>query len=240
MASFSEAVRLGRHEVEGVTAELVQGVADVSRVLAEGNLPIVVDPLAASLEILKPDILVDAIMAKRNLGTSVRDAPLVIGLGPGFTAGSDCHRVVETHRGSGLGRVIAAGGALPNTGIPGMVMGYTTERVLRAPVEGIFETCLDVGHTVLAGDTVGLVAGRPVVSAISGVLRGILPNLSPVSAGLKVGDVDPRVDQAACDQVSDKALAVGGGVLEAVLERYNFGTGVRNSEEEAVWPLAIP
>lgn len=240
MASFSEAVRLGRHTVEGMTAELAHGVEDVNRVLAEGNLPILVDPLAASLELLKPDVLVDAVMAKRNLGTSMRDAPLVVGLGPGFTAGSDCHRVVETHRGSGLGRVVATGAALPNTGIPGMVMGYTTERVLRAPVEGIFETCLDVGHAVRAGETVGLVAGRPVVSVISGVLRGILPNLSPVTAGLKVGDVDPRGDQVACDRVSDKALAVGGGVLEAVLERFNSGPGVQNSEEEAVWPLAIP
>lgn len=240
MVSFSEAVRLGRHTVEGVTAELVQGVADVGRVLSNGNVPILVDPLAASLELLRPDVLVDAVMAKRNLGTSMRDAPLVIGLGPGFTAGSDCHRVIETHRGSGLGRVIAIGAALPNTGIPGMVMGYTTERVLRAPVDGIFETCLDVGHVVQAGDTVGVVAGRPVVSSISGVLRGILPNLSPVSAGLKLGDVDPRGDEVACDLISDKALAIGGGVLEAVLERFNSDPGAQNSEEEAVWPLAIP
>lgn len=240
LAAFSEAVRNGRHTVEDVTAELAHSAGDVGRVLAQGRLPVLVDPLATSLDVLKPDVLVDAVMAKRNLGTSMRDAPLVIGLGPGFTAGRDCHRVIETHRGSGLGRVIAEGGALPDTGIPGAVMGYTTERVLRAPVDGIFETRLEVGHVVQAGEAVGLVAGRPVVSQLSGVLRGILPDLSSVSAGLKVGDVDPRGDASTCDRVSDKALAVGGGVLEAILERFNTGADIRLGEEGGVWPLAIP
>jgi xanthine dehydrogenase accessory factor len=240
LASLGEAVRLGRHQVEDVAAERAVSLAEVSAILSRGAVPVLVDPLCASLGSLKPGVLVDAVMAKRNLGTAMTDAPLVIGLGPGFTAGRDCHRVIETHRGHGLGRVIAAGQAAPNTGVPAEVMGYGARRVLRAPADGIFETCLDIGHEVAAGDSIGMVGEAPVVSSISGVLRGILPNLTPVAAGVKVGDVDPRGDVLACALVSDKALAVGGGVLEAILERYNAGPDMCGPEGDAAWPLAIP
>ncbi len=236
MVSFSEAVRHGRHVVEGVAAERASSALQAGEILDRGAIPVLVDPLGSILGLLRPDVLVDAAMAKRNLGTAKDDATLVVGLGPGFTAGVDCHRVVETHRGHGLGRVIASGEAFPNTGVPEAVMGYSSERVMRAPAEGIFETDLDIGREVAQGQTVGFVGQRPVVAAISGVLRGLLPDLTPVSGGLKVGDVDPRSDPEACRLASDKALAVGGGVLEAILERFNEGPDSDRPEEAQRWP----
>ncbi|MFP5221734.1 MAG: selenium-dependent molybdenum cofactor biosynthesis protein YqeB [Acidobacteriota bacterium] len=239
-ASFCEAVRLGEHSVEGVTAQLADNPADVELIQSKGRIPVLVDPQNLALGLLKPDVLVDAVIAKRNLGTTIHDAPLVIGLGPGFTAGQDVHRVVETHRGIGLGRVIASGAAQPNTGVPASVMGYASERVLRAPADGIFTTGLDIGHMVSAGQSVGVVAGEPVISQISGVLRGLLPHKAQVAKGMKLGDVDPRGHAVDCARVSDKALAIGGGVLEAILERYNTGPGQCGQEEGAPWPSATP
>ena len=144
-------------------------------------------------------------------------ADCVIGTGPGFTAGVDCHAVVETMRGHDLGRVILNGSARPNTNIPGLIGGYTGERVLRAPADGIFRQFLEIGARVREGDAVGEVGGEPVICTISGVLRGILPDGTPVTKGLKSGDVDPRGEVSFCYSVSDKALAVGGGALEAAL-----------------------
>ncbi len=237
MVSLSEAVRLGRHTVEGVEAVRADDPAQALELLASGLLPVLVDPDGASLPVLRPDVVVDAVMAKRNVaGTRIDHAPLVVALGPGFTAGADCHRVVETHRGHGLGRVIRQGQALPDTGVPDAVMGYTVERVLRSPADGLFETALAVGAVVAEGQSVGMVAGKPVVAPFTGVLRGLLPHLSPVSAGLKLGDVDPRNDAAACPLASDKALAVGGGVLEAILERFNAGPDACLPEEGPQWP----
>lgn len=237
MVSLSEAVRLGSHVVEGVEARRADSPAQALDILASGAVPVLVDPVGESLSALRPDVLVDAVMAKRNVGgTRITHAPLVVALGPGFTAGLDCHRVVETHRGHGLGRVIREGAALPDTGVPDAVMGYTVERVLRAPADGIFETSLEVGCAVREGQAVGAVAGKPVVAPFAGVLRGLLPSLSPVTAGLKLGDVDPRNDASACPFASDKALAVGGGVLEAILERFNAGPDAFRPEEGPPWP----
>jgi xanthine dehydrogenase accessory factor len=232
LVSFSEAVREGLWRVEGVTAERAADMREVNAVLSRGHVAVIVDPLAAFVRGMRPDVFIDATIAKRNLGTSLDQAELVVALGPGFTAGIDCHRVVETHRGHGLGRVIASGGALPNTGVPGEVMGYTSERVLRAPCDGIFETRLSIGQTVVAGQSVGVVGGLPVPTEISGVLRGLLPHLTPVFSGLKLGDVDPRGDASRCAIVSDKALAVGGGVLEAILQHFNTGPNLPWTEEE--------
>ena len=145
------------------------------------------------------------------------DAPVVVGVGPGFTAGEDCHAVVETMRGHTLGRVIYRGSALPNTNIPGLIGGYAGERVLRAPADGIFTQLLDIGAEVKAGDIAGTVGGEPMRCTIDGVLRGILPSGTPVHKGMKSGDVDPRCQPEYCTTASDKALAVGGGVLEAIL-----------------------
>ena len=159
----------------------------------------------------------DARLAKVNLGTRRSDAFIVVGIGPGFTAGEDCHAVVETKRGHRLGRVLYAGSAQPNTGIPGNIGGYTSERLLRAPAAGIFTPVKNIGDIVTAGETVAFVEGMPMRTQIAGVLRGILPEGTVVFAGMKSGDVDPRGEYDSCFTVSDKALAVGGGVLEALL-----------------------
>jgi len=147
----------------------------------------------------------------------MEDAPVVVGVGPGFTAGVDCHAVVETMRGHTLGRVIYEGAALPNTNIPGLIGGYAGERILRAPADGIFSSVRAIGDIVSEGDTVGFAGGQPMVCTIGGVLRGLIADGVPVRKGMKAGDVDPRGDASYCHTCSDKALAVGGGVLEAIL-----------------------
>ena len=217
---FSEAVYRGETKVEEVRARLAANAADALRLLEENILPVIVDPKAESAKELHPDVIVDAILAKENLGTAITDAPGVVGVGPGFTAGTDCHAVVETMRGHTLGRVIYRGSALPNTNIPGLIGGYAGERVLRAPADGIFTQLLDIGAEVKAGDIAGTVGGEPMRCTIDGVLRGILPSGTPVHKGMKSGDVDPRCQPEYCTTASDKALAVGGGVLEAVLHFY--------------------
>lgn len=214
---FSQAIVLGRTVVEDVTAAHAANAAEAEALLAQGIVPVLADPECRCRQALRPDAEVDAILAKRNLGTAITDAPVVIGIGPGFTAGTDCHAVVETMRGHTLGRVIYRGSALPNTSIPGLVGGFAGERVLRAPADGILHQLADIGVTVSEGDVVATVEGQPMRCTISGVLRGILPEGTPVFRGMKAGDVDPRGKREYCDTVSDKALAVGGGVLEAVL-----------------------
>lgn len=215
--SFSPAVTDGQAIVEGVMAELSQNSRDVMQILQSGRIPVLIDSNADCIRELQPDAVVDAILAKRNLGTALADAPVVIGVGPGFAAGADCHAVVETQRGHTLGRVILEGSALPNTGIPGNIGGYMLERILRAPADGVFKQVLGIGATVQAGDVAGYVDGIPVKTEIAGVLRGILPDNTPVYKGMKSGDVDPRCRVEHCYTASDKALAVGGGVLEAIL-----------------------
>jgi xanthine dehydrogenase accessory factor len=161
--------------------------------------------------------LVDARMAKRNPDTTIDQAPLVIALGPGYTAGVDCHAVIETNRGHRLGRVIWRGAAEPNTGTPGIVAGKGAERVLRAPLAGVVQWGLDIGDQVRAGQVMGDVAGQPVVAPFDGVARGLIAPGTAVPAGLKIGDLDPRGDRDTCFTISEKALAIGGGVVEAVL-----------------------
>jgi len=213
---FSEAVRQGETSVEGVTAQRATA-ADVPDLLSRGILPVLVDPSCQCLEALRPDVVVDAILAKRNLGTTLDMAPVVVGVGPGFTAGEDCHAVVETMRGHYLGRAIYEGSPLPNTNIPGLIGGYAGERVLRAPADGVFQGARMIGEQVKSGDVAGYVAGVPMVCTISGVLRGLLADGVPVTRGMKSGDVDPRCTADHCRFASDKAMAVGGGVLEAIL-----------------------
>ncbi len=213
---FSEAVRLGETTVEGVTARCAE-LEEVPELLEEGIIPVLVDPDGSSIEALKPDAAADLILAKRNLGTNAGMAPVVVAAGPGFTAGVDCHAVVETMRGHYLGRVIYEGSALPNTNIPGLIGGYAGERVLRAPADGVFQGVREIGGRVEPGDVAGYVDGVPMVCTIGGVLRGLLADGILVRKGMKSGDVDPRCEPAHCLCASDKALAVGGGVLEAIL-----------------------
>ena len=213
---FSEAVRLEEMMVEGVTARRAVP-EEVPALLAAGIVPVLVDPEGDCIPGLRPDAVVDAILAKRNLGTSMDMAPIVVAAGPGFTAGVDCHAAVETMRGHYLGRVIYEGSTLPNTNIPGLIGGYAGERVLRAPADGAFAGAKRIGDRVEAGDVAGYVAGKPMVCTIGGTLRGLLADGVPVTKGMKSGDVDPRCEEAHCRCASDKALAVGGGVLEAIL-----------------------
>ena len=214
---FSQAIVHGATTVEDVTARLAASAEEVPALLAEGVIPVLADPEGACIPQLKPAAVVDAILAKRNLGTKITDAPVVVGVGPGFTAGEDCHAVVETMRGHYLGRVIHKGPAIPNTGIPGLIGGFAGERVLRAPADGVFHQLLEIGAQVKMGDIAATVNGEPMVCTLDGVLRGILPEGTPVHKGMKSGDIDPRCSVDHCYCASDKALAVGGGVLEAVL-----------------------
>ena len=215
--AFSNAIVHGETTVEGLRAVRAENAAEAKKLLREGSLPVLADPECACREELAPDALVDAILAKRNLGTKIDDAPIVVGVGPGFTAGEDCHAVVETMRGHTLGRVIYRGSAIPNTNIPGLIGGFAGERVLRAPADGVFHRKLEIGARVEPGDVAGEVAGLPMRCMIGGVLRGILPEGTQVHKGMKSGDVDPRGQVENCYTASDKALAVGGGVLEAIL-----------------------
>ncbi len=215
--SFCGAICDGEAVVEAVTAKRADTVGQAFELMRAGMIPVLADPEARCMDGLKPAAVVDAILAKRNLGTRITDAPIVICAGPGFTAGADCHAVVETMRGHTLGRVILEGAAVPNTGSPGNVGGYTDERILRAPCDGTFTQLMDIGAVVKAGDTVATVEGEPMRAQIAGVLRGILKTGTAVTRGMKSGDVDPRCELFHCFTASDKALAVGGGVLEALM-----------------------
>ncbi|MGQ9494088.1 MAG: selenium-dependent molybdenum cofactor biosynthesis protein YqeB [Anaerolineae bacterium] len=215
--SFASAVYEGRITVEGVEASLAHERAEIEDLLTRGIVPVIVDPNGTLIPMLKPDVLVDARMAKRNLGTAITDAPIVIGLGPGFTAGQDVHAVIETARGHNLGRMILQGSAEADTHIPGLVQGYGRERVLWAPRTGLFHGLLHIGEFVEAGQAVAHVEEQPVLASIPGVLRGILHDNVLVREGQKVGDIDPRGIVEYCFTISDKSRAIGGGVLEAIL-----------------------
>ncbi len=215
--SFGEAVYAGQVEIEAITARHVADVPAARAALAEGVIPVLVDPETTCRHDLRPVVLVDAILAKRNLGTRITDAPLVVALGPGFTAGEDCHAVIETSRGHWLGRVIRQGGALPDTGVPGEIAGVRSGRVLRAPVSGTFMAHAAIGDRIVVGQLVATVDGRELRTGIAGILRGIVRSGLAVSQGLKVGDIDPRAQVEHCFTISDKSYAIAGGVLEAIL-----------------------
>ena len=215
--SFADATTNGTMTVEDVTARFAADAGEARELLAQGIIPVLADPECRCREELKPDAIVDAILAKRNLGTRITDADIVIGVGPGFTAGEDCHAVVETMRGHTLGRAIYQGSALPNTNSPGLIGGFAGERVLRAPADGVFTGAKKIRDLVQEGDVVGYVAGVPMCATISGVLRGLLADGVEVKRGMKSGDIDPRGEVSYCDTVSDKANAIAGGVLEAIL-----------------------
>lgn len=219
--AFCEAVHDGSKIVEGIEALRAASVAEIPRAWELGKIALIVDPGWQALHHIQPDVLVDAILAKQNLGTRKADANLVIGLGPGFVAGEDVHVVIESQRGHNLGRIITLGSAEPNTGIPAPIDGIAAERVLRAPAEGEFQSSCRIGDYVNKGACVGRVAATEVAGRIGGVLRGLIRPGTWVTAGLKIGDIDPRGDVTACFTISDKARAIAGSVLEAVLRTYN-------------------
>jgi len=217
--AFAEAIYTGETTVEDVIARRVDRIEGIWPTLKEGQIPIIIDPEAHVIQELHPTVLIDAIVAKRNTGTRLSDAPTVIALGPGFEAGVDAHAIVETNRGHNLGRVLWTGRAEPNTGIPSSIDGYAEERVLRAPVGGEVSVAKRIGEFVQKGEVAAWVNGTPVAATISGVLRGLIKEGIKVAKGTKLGDIDPRGQPNHCFTISDKALAVGGGVLEAVLYR---------------------
>jgi len=219
--TFSEVIFDREKGVEGITAKLVESPDHISEVWKDKKIPILIDPDAKVKDLLKPDVLIDATLAKKNLGTKITDALLVIGLGPGFSAGKDVHLVIETNRGHNLGRIIANGEAEPNTGIPGPVAGYTEERVIRAPRDGEFKALKKIGDGVRANEKVGMVKNTVVGSRIAGVIRGLLRDGTEVWEGMKLGDVDPRGIKDHCYTISDKARTVSGGVLQTILEYFN-------------------
>ncbi len=214
--AFAAAVDDGEATVEGITARLVPS-DDARSTLAGGALPVLTGGYPELLRSLRPWAVVDAIIAKRNLGTKINDARVTVGVGPGFTAGVDVHAVVETMRGHDLGRVITSGGAIPDTGIPGEIAGYSSERLLRAPCAGVIAARARIADLVKKGDVVATVGGQPVVAALDGVLRGMIRDGFEVYQGMKIGDIDPRCKREHCFTISDKARAVAGGVLEALL-----------------------
>ena len=212
----------GTKTVEGITCTLTSNIDDAMRRAQPGRPMILIDPEAKSLARLKPDVLVDAILAKKNLGTTIDMAPLTIALGPGFTAGVDVRCVIETMRGHDLGRILYEGTAMENTGVPGMVAGYGRERVIHAPASGRLELISGIGEIVEKGKIIAVIdtgkARVKVSASLSGVLRGILPENFEVTEGMKMADIDPRVDQVEnCSKISDKARCIGGSVLQLVV-----------------------
>ncbi|MCK5542378.1 MAG: EF2563 family selenium-dependent molybdenum hydroxylase system protein [Desulfobacterales bacterium] len=219
--SFCEVIQERTVVVEGVKAKKVLQPNDFQTAWGMDQIPVIVDPDWKSVKLIKPHVVIDAIIAKKNLGTNLSEASLVIGLGPGFEAGKDVHMVIETNRGHNLGRVILKGCPEPNTGVPGNISGYTKERVLRAPCSGIFKTSLAIGTLVKKNDVIGYVDDKPVITQIDGVIRGQIRNNTRVKKQLKIGDIDPRGNIEYCTTISEKARAIGGSVLEAILREYN-------------------
>lgn len=215
--AFSTALETGAFAVEGVEAGVARDPAEIERAWSHARIAVVAQAHWGALRDLTPTVVVDAILAKRNTGTRPTDAPLVIALGPGFVAGHDCHLVIETNRGHDLGRVIVAGCAQPNTGVPGEIAGHTAARVLRAGADGAFLSQREIGDRIEAGEVVGSVAGSPVIASVGGILRGLIRSGTTVSCGLKLGDVDPRATPEYCRTISDKARAIAGSVLEGIM-----------------------
>jgi xanthine dehydrogenase accessory factor len=220
--TFASAIYEGQVTVDGLTARRVETAAEAQVVLVMGEIPVLVDDAGTRIKELNPAVVVDARLAKHNLDTTLQDARLVIALGPGFEAGKDCHAVIETNRGHHLGRVIWQGSAEPNTGRPGEIKGHVSDRVLRAPATGQVVPYAQIGDDVRQGDRVAAVAGLPMQAPFDGMLRGLIHPSVIVPAGMKIGDVDPRGKRDYCFTISDKSLAIGGGVVEAVLSAPQF------------------
>jgi xanthine dehydrogenase accessory factor len=219
--SFCEAVYEVEKEVEGIVAKLISSPEGVFGVWKEGKVPIIVDPDAAIKDSLHPDIVVDAIMAKRNIGTKIADARLVIGLGPGFKVGTDAHLIVETNNSENLGKVLATGEAEKDTGIPLAISGLTFERVLRSPDDGEFRQVKKMGDLVEGGSVVARVNHQPVTAQIGGVIRALLRDRAEVELGTKLGEIDPRGDPQLCYTIRPRARTIAGGVLEAIIMYYS-------------------
>jgi len=226
--AFAQAVFEGSFTVEDLTAKLVATAQEALDLTLRGEIGLLVDPQARSLGALGPGYLIDAILAKENLGTNKRMAPITIALGPGFSAGDDCDAVIETNRGHRLGRVILSGVAEPNTGIPGEIAGKSDLRVVRAPCAGVFQSWVALGDLIAQGAQLGQVGDTPVTASLAGMVRGLLQDGLQVTARFKIGDIDPRGEKSDYLTASDKAMAIGGGVLEAMLRLRRMVTASPN------------
>lgn len=221
--AFSEAIYQGQQTVEDMTCFLADSLQQAENFLQEGKLTILVDPKGEAIANLKPLAVVDAIIAKRNLGTAKTMAPITVALGPGFVAGEDVEAVVETKRGHNLGRVIWSGSAAPNTGVPGLIGGFGKERVMHSPAQGILKNVKKITDTVMKGEVIAVIetesAVVPVEASLDGILRGLIRDGYPVTKGFKIADIDPRSEEYNnCFTISDKARCIAGGVLEAILQ----------------------
>ena len=226
--AFCEAVWQGKQTVEDMTCYKADTLPQAQQLLSEGKTAVLVDPFGEAIQELKPMAVVDAILAKKNMGTHRAMAPITVALGPGFTAGEDVDAVIETKRGHNLGRVLWSGSAAPNTGIPGIIGGYGKERVIHCPAEGILRNAKKITERVAKGEIIAVVETEdgivPVKATLDGILRGLIRDGYPVKAGFKIADIDPRADEYAnCFTISDKARCIAGGVLEAILQMREEG-----------------
>lgn len=227
--SFAEAIFAGEKTIEGITAKVAGSLEEGLEAMSLKTLPILIDPKADCVDRIKKMYgnryvaFVDATISKRNIGTRIDMAPIVVGIGPGFEAGKDCHAVVESMRGHYLGRIIYDGSAIPNTGIPGEVGGQSLKRLLKAPQPGKVRNNTSIGSRVNIGDIVQYIeledgTDLPVLAQIEGIVRGLIIDGFDAKKGLKIGDIDPRAETTHCFSISDKAFSIGGGVLQAILE----------------------
>ena len=221
--AFSEAIYSKEVEVEGVKAVHVKRIEDIFHEINKGNIPVYIDPKGECINEISPLAVVDSILAKKNLGTTMDMAPITIGVGPGFEAGVDVDLVVETKRGHFLGKVIHEGTAIPNTSIPGNVLGHTGDRIIRASAEGKVAPLVEIGDMVEKGQVICKIGDTDVIANLSGIVRGMIKEGLIVNKGYKIGDIDPRGDKENVTTISEKARAVGGGVLEALMYMKNGG-----------------
>jgi xanthine dehydrogenase accessory factor len=222
MVAFSEAIYSKKQMVEGVTAVKAAKTSEIRSAWEKSIIPVISDPEWEIIQKIPFDLIVDCIIAKQNLGTRKKDAPLVIGLGPGFTAGRDVHMVIETNRGHNLGRIIESGTPEPDTKEPGNICGYTVQRLLRAVTGGEFKVQKKICDHVKKGEIIGSIGNQNITAGIDGVIRGLLRSGIRVKKGLKLGDIDPVNNAACCHTISDKARNISGSVLQAVLKKYNL------------------
>ena len=216
--SFCNAVFENEMEVEGIKCRLAKNIDEIKRIFEDGDIPLIIDEKCEILDEIKPIALIDAIIAKKNIGTNKNMAPITIALGPGFYAGKDVDAVIETKRGHNLGRIIYEGYAAKNTGIPGDIKGYSKERVIHSPAEGVINNISHIADYVEKGQIIAKVGSENVYASLSGILRGIIYDKTYVKKGLKIADIDPRKEELQnCYKISDKARCIGGGVLEALL-----------------------
>jgi len=215
--SFGSAIFDGQAVVEGVKSIKAYNTKEIYQIWEQGHVPIIIDKECSILNEIQAKILVDATLAKRNLGTYKDMAEITIGVGPGFNAGEEVDAVIETSRGHDLGKLIFEGYAKANTGVPGPIMGFSKERVLRSPCDGIIRNLLGIGDMVKKNEIIAYVNDKPIKASIDGVLRGLIRDGLKVKKELKIGDIDPRGEKEYCFTISDKARAIGGGVLEAIL-----------------------